>query len=184
MGRHMSRNVGIPYPDTFRGIKVTTKVTRRQITELAQQAAKKPTPSEVRGISVTGGRIVVDNHGHVHIIPDQLTEPLARGNFTSVSCAASTRGGSSDERGYRIPDNVATRGAAPRPLHQRLWRWLTVTVRPWLWIPFATFTSDPVYWSLAIEFYIDWAPGYHFDGFGVWLKFGPWIANLGVKDNN
>jgi len=62
-------------------------------------------------------------------------------------------------------------------------RWVA-RVAPWRWRPILILTEDPWYWSLGVEPYIDWAPGYHFDGFGVWLKFGPWVANLCIRDNN
>ena len=65
-----------------------------------------------------------------------------------------------------------------------MWRWLTVTVKPWLWRPRVSFKKEPWYWSLGVEPYIDWAPGYHFDGFGAWFRVGPYSVDVAIRDNN
>ena len=64
------------------------------------------------------------------------------------------------------------------------WSWLTKTVKPWRWRPTATLTNQPWYWSLGVEPYVDWAPGFHFDGFGVWLRLGSWALDLAIRDND
>ncbi len=64
-----------------------------------------------------------------------------------------------------------------------MWKWLQ-RVAPWKWRPRLELGSDKTYWSLGVEPYIDWAPGYHFDEFGIWLKLGPWTCNACVRDNN
>jgi hypothetical protein len=66
----------------------------------------------------------------------------------------------------------------------KLYRWLTKTVQPWKWRP-GYYTDRRVdMWTFGSSFFIDWAPGWHFDKFGVCLEFGNYAVYLYIRDNN